>query len=102
MSNLIFKGTIRHRRFTPFSQAFTYNTFMAYFDISEAESLLSSSFIFKVNKPALVSYYRSDYHGDPELSLDDSVRKTVRKKTGVKLDGPIGILTHLRLSLIHI
>ena len=69
---------------------------MAYFDISEAESLLSSSFIFNVNKPALVSYYRSDYHGDSELSLDDSIRKTVKEKTSVKLEGPIRILTHLR------
>ena len=96
MSNLIFKGTIRHRRFTPFNQAFKYNTFMAYFDISEAESLLSSSFIFNVNKPALVSYYRSDYHGNSELSLDESIRKTVKEKTSVKLEGPIRILTHLR------
>ena len=96
MNNLIFKGTIRHRRFTPFNQAFTYNTFMAYFDISEVESLLPSSFIFKVNKPALVSYYRSDYHGDSGLSLDESIRKTVKEKTGVKLNGPIRILTHLR------
>ena len=69
---------------------------MTYFDISKVESLLPDSFLFKVNKPALVSYYRSDYHGDNKLTLDESVRKTVMEKTGTNLEGPIRLLTHLR------
>ena len=69
---------------------------MTYFDISKVESLLPNSFLFKVNKPALVSYYRSDYHGDTKLTLDESVRKTVKEKTGMSLEGPIRLLTHLR------
>ena len=96
MSNLIFKGTVRHRRYTPFKQRFTYNTFMTYFDISSLDTLFSDSLLFKVNKPALVSCYRSDYHGNPKDSLDYSVRKTVEEKTGTVLEGPIRILTHLR------
>ena len=69
---------------------------MTYFDISKVERLLPDSFLFKVNKPALVSYYRSDYHGDNKLTLDESVRKTVKEKTGTNLEGPIRLLTHLR------
>ena len=69
---------------------------MTYFDISKVESLLPDSFLFKVNKPALVSYYRSDYHGDTKLTLDESVRKTVKEQTGRNLEGPIRLLTHLR------
>ena len=69
---------------------------MTYFDISKVESLLPNSFLFKINKPALVSYYRSDYHGDTRLTLDESVRKTVKEKTGTSLEGPIRLLTHLR------
>ena len=69
---------------------------MTYFDISKVESLLPDSFLFKLNKPALVSYYRSDYHGDNKLPLDESVRKTVKEKTGTNLEGPIRLLTHLR------
>ena len=69
---------------------------MTYFDISKVESLLPNSFLFKVNKPGLVSYYRSDYHGDTKLTLDESVRKTVKEKTGTTLEGPIRLLTHLR------
>ena len=69
---------------------------MTYFDISKVESLLPDSLLFKVNKPGLVSYYRSDYHGDTKLTLDESVRKTVKEKTGMNLEGPIRLLTHLR------
>tara|TARA_B100002051_G_scaffold209726_1_gene201261 strand:+ start:19086 stop:19760 length:675 start_codon:yes stop_codon:yes gene_type:complete len=69
---------------------------MTYFDISKVESLLPDSFLFKVNKPALVSYYRSDYHGDTKLTLDESVRKTVKEQTGRNLEGPIRLLTHMR------
>lgn len=69
---------------------------MTYFDISKVKSLLPDSLLFKVNKPALVSYYRSDYHGDTKLTLDESVRKTVKEKTGMNLEGPIRLLTHLR------
>ena len=69
---------------------------MTYFDISKVESLLPDSFLFKVNKPALVSYYRSDYHGDTKLTLDEAVRKTVKEQTGRNLEGPIRLLTHLR------
>ena len=69
---------------------------MTYFDISKVESLLPDSFLFKVNKPGLVSYYRSDYHGDTKLTLDESVRKTVKEQTGRNLEGPIRLLTHLR------
>ena len=36
------------------------------------------------------------YHGNINISLDESVRSTVYEKTGKKLQGPIRILTHLR------
>ena len=96
MHNYIFKGTIRHRRFFPFLQNFKYNTFMSFFDISEIENLFTKSIFWNVNKPAIVSYYRSDYHGDPSISLDQAIRRTVLEKQNINLDGPIKILTHLR------
>ena len=38
VGNYIYKGTIRHRRFTPFDHFFTYPLYMAYFDISKIAS----------------------------------------------------------------
>mgnify|MGYP001204772458 FL=1 len=85
-----------HRRFTPFSHSFKYKIFMMYFDVSKVDAILKKPWFFRVDKPSLVSFYRKDYHGDSNISLDRSVRETVYEKTGKKLHGPIRALTHLR------
>ena len=94
--NYIYSGTIRHRRFSPFDHFFTYPIFMTYFDIAKVENMLRKSWLWNVNKPSIVSFYRQDYHGDTKKSLDTAVRSTVKKQTGMDLNGPIRMLTHLR------
>ena len=69
---------------------------MAYFDIAKVENMFKKSWFWNVNKPSIVSFYRSDYHGDIKENLDDAVRSTVKQKTGKNLKGPIRLLTHLR------
>jgi DUF1365 family protein len=96
ISNHIYKGNIRHRRYTPFSRKFQYSTFMTYFDINMIETLFNKSIFWNTNKRAVISFYREDYHGDKNISLDKAVRNTVLKKTGKSISGPIRILTHLR------
>ena len=69
---------------------------MVYVDISKVSKILKRSILWNVNKPALVSFYRKDYHGNPSIPLDEAVRNTIYEKTGKKIGGPIRILTHLR------
>jgi uncharacterized protein len=38
-----------------------------------------------------------DYLGDPRLPLDEAVRDRVARETGVRPQGPIRLLTHLRM-----
>ena len=92
----IYKGTIRHRRFTPFDHFFTYPLFMTYIDLNSIEYSLRKSWLWNINKPALISFMRRDYHGESKMSLDKSVRKTVFEKIGYKVKGPIRLLTNLR------
>ena len=92
----LYWGTISHHRHTPFSRFFKYPIFMAYIDISSLGSALEPSLFWNINKPAIVSYRREDYHGDPSKDLEDSVRKTLQEKTGIDFKGPIRLLTHLR------
>ena len=92
----LYWGTISHQRHTPFKRFFTYPIFMAYIDISSLATTMKPSFFWNINKPALVSFQRKDYHGDPGLDLDNAVRKTLHEKTGKDFKGPIRLLTHLR------
>jgi len=57
---------------------------------------MKPSFLWNVGKPALASFRRKDYHGDPSISLELAVRKTLQDKTGKAFKGPIRLLTHLR------
>jgi len=95
-NNYIYEGTVRHRRFTPFNRTFKYKIFMTFFDINHIESMFTKSIFWNINKKALISFYRTDYHGDPKLSLDQSVRQTIIEKTNYIPEGPIRLLTHLR------
>ena len=96
IKNYIYKGRIKHRRFTPVMQSFNYSIFMTFFDINKIESIFKKSILWNVNKFALISFQRKDYHGDPNISLDLAVRETIYQKKGIKIEGPIRILTHLR------
>ncbi len=92
----LYWGTISHQRHTPFKRFFSYPIFMAHTDISSFASTIKPSLLWNINKPALVSFKRKDYHGDPDLDLDSAVRKTLHEKTGKVFKGPIRLLTHLR------
>ncbi len=94
--NYIYSGFIGHRRFTPFNHFFKYPIFMTFIDLNTVENFLKKSWFWNVNKRAIVSFHREDYHGDPNIDLSDSVRQTVYKKSGIKIKGPIRLLTHLR------
>lgn len=94
--NYLYTGLIGHRRFTPFNHFFKYPLFMAYIDLNTVNSFLKKSWFWNVNKKALISFNREDYHGDPNLDLSKSVRKTVRETIGLEVKGPIRLLTHLR------
>jgi hypothetical protein len=50
---------------------------MAYVDISSLASIMKTSLLWNINKPAIVSFKRKDYHGDPSIGLESAVRKTL-------------------------
>jgi len=94
--NYIYKGRIQHHRFTPVDHYFSYSTYMTYLDLQTIESAFSRSWFWNVNKPAIISFNREDYHGDKNIDLSSSVRNTILEKTGTRPSGPIRLLTHLR------
>jgi DUF1365 family protein len=75
---------------------FCYPLFMAYLDLAELPSCFDGSWLWSARRPALAWFRRADYLGDPDVPLGDAVRELVREQTGMEVDGPIRLLTHLR------
>ena len=69
---------------------------MIFVDLNTIKKTLKRSWIWNVDKPAMISFNRDDYHGAGEGELDSSVRKTIREQIGYEVKGPIRLLTHLR------
>ena len=62
---------------------------MAYINISSLETTMKPSLLWNINKPALISFRRVDYHGDPHIDLDDAVRMTLLEKQEKVLKGQL-------------
>ncbi len=95
MKSCIYKGRVKHERYTPRAHAFTYSLFMMYVDLDELPTLFNKHLLWAVNKSNVASFYRNDHHGD-DASLADSIRALVLKKSGESAEGPIRLLTHFR------
>ena len=96
MNSRIFKGWVEHRRFAPRPHHFRYPLFMLYIDLDELPRLFDGTPCWSARRPALAWFKRSDYLGPPDVPLDQAVRDLVAARIGVRPDGPIRLLTHLR------
>lgn len=56
----IYRGTLRHRRFTPKNHAFSYQVWMAWLDLEELPMLFDKVPGFSARGPALARFRRED------------------------------------------
>ena len=96
MQSCLYAGWVRHRRRAPAGNAFRYRLFMVYLDLAELPGVFDASWLWSARRPAPAWFRRSDYLGPAELPLDEAVRARVEAQAGVRPDGPIRMLTHLR------
>jgi DUF1365 family protein len=92
----LYEGVIRHRRFSPRAHEFSYRVAMLYLRLDDIEDILGASPWWSASGRALGEFRRSDYLGDPNVSLDTAVRARVQQETGVAPTGPIYLLGNLR------
>ena len=95
-ASAIYTGTVRHRRFTPRSHAFTYRVSMLYLDLAEVEAIFEGAHLWSLKSFALGQFLRGDYLDSHIPSLDEAVRLRVKAETGVAITGPIRLLTQPR------
>jgi uncharacterized protein len=102
-ASCFYEGSLVHRRHGTIDNAFRYPVMMAYLDLNELEPLFASPEflgmpgLWSKSGPALASFRRADYYGDPTISLSQSIRALVASRLGFEPSGPIRLLTNFRL-----
>ena len=92
----IYEGKVRHRRFSPVLNSFQYRLFMMYLDLEELPTLFRGRSLWSSERVNFAFFRRRDHLGDPRVPLDQAVRDLVEERLGVRPEGPIRLLTHLR------
>lgn len=95
MNSSIFSGQVSHSRKLPLGHAFRYRVFMMYLDLAELDEVFAGRWFWSVRRPALARFRREHHFGDPDVSLDTTVRDLVAARTGKRPTGPIRLLTNL-------
>jgi uncharacterized protein len=95
-ASCLYEGSVRHRRTGTPSDEFHYPLFMAFLDLDELPELFDGRPLWSARGPAVAWFRRGDYLGDKRTSLREAVTELVKDRSGIELDGPIRLLTHLR------
>ena len=96
MRSRIYFGRVRHRRFAPVENVFSYSMFQLYLDLGELDRVFRGRWLWSTRRPALAWFRRADHFGDSEQTMDEAVRGLVLAETGSRPAGPVRLLTHLR------
>jgi DUF1365 family protein len=96
LQSCLYEGVVSHQRQRPALHQFKNRLFLHYIDLDEVDRVFRFPFLWSTNALSLVQFRRADYHGDPNRPLADCVRETIYKKAGIRVTGPIRLLTHVR------
>jgi DUF1365 family protein len=69
---------------------------MAWLDLTELDEVFRGRWFWSTRRPSLAWFRRADYHGDPQVPLDEAIRQRVAAETGRRPAGPVRMLTQLR------
>lgn len=97
LASALYVGRVRHRRHAPRAHTFAYPLFLTWLDLDELDRAFGSHPLWSTRRPALARFDRRDYYGDPTVPLDRAVRDLVRERTDSAPEGPVRLLTHLRM-----
>ncbi len=96
MQSAIYEGLVRHIRHQPARHAFQYRLFMAYVDLDELDQVFADRWLWSVRRPAPARFLPRDHLDGNCGNLAEGVRALIRERSGLRLNGPVRLLTHLR------
>ena len=89
-------GTVRHQRAIPKKHGFSYPMFMWLFNLDRIAELPDIRPWFSKTSWSLSQYHRSDYFGNVDEPLAESVRQEMQRQTGRQVEGDVYGLLNLR------
>ncbi|MCG8414017.1 MAG: DUF1365 domain-containing protein [Pseudomonadales bacterium] len=99
LESAIYKGVVRHRRFSPTQHEFEYPLFMFLLKADEISTVLSRFWQLSTSKLSLARFQRSDYIGNELESVETSVIRKIAELSGrpeQEIEGDVFMLVHLR------
>ncbi len=95
MKSSLYIGNIRHRRFSPKLHNFNYSLLLFFIDLDEVQKIFRFPLLCSDRGPSVIGFKRSNYIGDPSVSIRESVQTLVRQRIGKEVLGPIRLLTQV-------
>ncbi len=92
----LYAGVVSHVRLRPRRHALRYRIFMLLLDLDELDQLNRSLFLFKVNRPGLLSFFESDHADGSHDSLKGRIQAELTG-AGLPADGAIRLLCMPRM-----
>ncbi len=92
----LYLGRLVHLRRSPKRHRLQVPLYMLYLDLDELEQV-DSTLLLNVDGPGLLSFHRSDYFGDPEKPLKQSLLEAVSRELGISNISSIRVLTQVRV-----
>jgi DUF1365 family protein len=97
VNSAVYEGFVSHHRHTPVDHGFRYDHAMLLLDLAELPGLFDCHPLWSARGRAPARFSRPDYLGDPATPLDTAVRSLVTERIGERPDGPIRLLTNVRM-----
>jgi DUF1365 family protein len=94
----VYEGRLVHIRHAPKPHAFEHRVAQLLLDLDEIDEVFQDRWLWSINRRNLAEWRRSDYFGDSSRPLAETIRERVRESSGLVVDGPIRMLTHLRYA----
>lgn len=96
MESALYTGKVFHQRFVPKRHGFSYNIFLLWLKLDEVEQLNQNLLGFSSKGFAPLQFKRSDYLGDAQEPLQQSVLTKMSKLAGQALHGDVFFLGQVR------
>lgn len=98
MNSALFVGKVMHRRHAPFDHRFVRRLYMTWLDLDELDTAFAGRWLWSSRRIAWSRFRREDHLGDPGVPLAECVRQLVEDEIGRRPDGPVRLLTNLRVA----